>query len=183
MQLLFASVWSDPITWATIVIAAFTVANVWVAIHQWKATHDNTTVTRTIFEGSHRPWLGIHSTECKQLRDEKTLVLIFEIKNYGAVPALDTMADFHSLRVGGHKVDVDLTEKGSGFAIFPGASKKRTIRVRAKYFDAVMNGAAKLEVDVLLTYTGLDGETHTTSDSRVYDPAVNALVLGRATAS
>ena len=71
----------DPVTVATIVIAAATVINVAASIYMGKKTYEYTEITKSIYKASNRPYLGLDNIKVK---DDGNKHLIFDIiyKNY-----------------------------------------------------------------------------------------------------
>jgi hypothetical protein len=81
------SKWDDPITLATVVIAAATVINVFASLYIGKKTSDYTEITQNIYKAFNRPYVGINSITATKDNKIRKLFVDYKIKNYGSVPA------------------------------------------------------------------------------------------------
>jgi hypothetical protein len=111
------SIWHDPITWATIVIAAAAFANVIVAYYMWRAAQDSARaaetsvqVTREIFEAGHRPYMGLQEVVPQEFTGPNIANLDLVLTNFGT--ALAQQVTYTVAATIGNLIVAELKEEG-----------------------------------------------------------------------
>lgn len=158
IQIAPASSWSDPITLATIIIAACTVLYSVLTYFMFRATVANTKITNKIFEAAHRPYLGIQSTNTKL--NDGAIEFICIARNFGSVPAHNIEILSHATTVGGTATDLPRLVEIGGFSIYPTSHKELHLRVGDKSVYNAISNNARLEMFVTLRYEGLAGQKY-----------------------
>ena len=148
----------DPVTVATIVIAAATVINVAASIYMGKKTYEYTEITKSIYKASNRPYLGLDNIKVK---DDGNKHLIFDIiyKNYGTIPATNVIVS-DSLIVNGVTIgDGGKNIYNSHSNLFPQALMVFPIKIGTD-FDNIVGGHDVLDLAVTIKYRGVSQNGH-----------------------
>src|ERR1022692_2479639 len=84
---------ADPITAATVVIAAATVLNVFASLALWISTRSSVGIARLVFEAANRPYLGLDSWTIRNDPVQKTLDFEANMKNFGTAAAEEEISE------------------------------------------------------------------------------------------
>ncbi|BDV43604.1 hypothetical protein GURASL_25270 [Geotalea uraniireducens] len=163
--------WNDPITLATIVIAAATVINVGAALWVSIKTSEYTEITKNIYNASNRPYIGIESFEVNK-DDNKHILINVHYKNFGTVPASNVKVNYDMLLDGnpGNHSNIELDDSKSN--LFP--QSIHNIRLKTgSYYDDIISGKHKLDVVIDIKYRGATKDIYEVNERWRYDPNHN----------
>src|SRR5437867_3356201 len=97
---------SDPMTVATIIIAAATVVYSVLTVLLFITTVKNTSITRQIFEAAHRPYLGIPEVNTTVAPTNDAVQFECGIRNFGSIPAHNIEVLDNALSINGVAADL-----------------------------------------------------------------------------
>ncbi len=163
--------WKDPITLATIVIAAATVINVGAAIYVGVKTSEYTEITKNIYKSANRPYVGIESFKINK-DDNKHLLFYVNYKNFGTVPASNVRIKYDMLFDGhkAHRSNEDVYDSNSN--LFPQVAHSIRLKTGADY-ENIISGKTILDVTVNIKYQGITKEEFEVNETWRYDPNHN----------
>ena len=165
----------DPITAATCITAACTVAYSVLTYLILRATAANTRVTKQIFEAAHRPYLGISNVDTELSQSQRQLKFTCTLKNFGSTPA-------HNIEVVRHEVIIpnvppsELSLKSGKFSVFPNNERFINVNFDTGFTLIPILTSGKLELLVYLRYTGVTEKSYAYNYHAVYDPNTGQLV-------
>jgi len=167
--------WKDPITLATVVIAAATVINVIAAVVVSVKTSEYTEVTKNIYKSSNRPYVGINAIDLTKDDANKKLYLKVEYKNYGTVPATNVRIAGNIL-IDGFKMertDQDIYDNHA--IIFQQTNYIVTYKIASNYYN-FLNGKVLLELDAIVKYKGIADEQYQDQEKYRYDNRIGSFI-------
>jgi hypothetical protein len=160
------SVWHDPIVWATLIIAAATVANVLVARRMWRSSQASIKLTRDIFTATHRPYVGVDKTEYQEQIATREHVFHFGIKNTGTAAAANVIFTIRAI-LGG---ETHFENTQGPLLLHPTKETRFTSRLKdnKNAYARIINGEPlTLELDI--NYQGPGDKEYFYSGSRSYE--------------
>ena len=168
---------ADPVTLATVVIAAATVVNLIVSGLIWSATRNAAKIAEASFKAGNRAYIGLAGANIKIDSNKRFLDYEFVVKNFGNVPTKAVIR--WSLYLDG-KHQPGTHDPSPEATLFPGSMKHLLGGARAELFDSLMSGATKLDIHLYASYKGIDGENYEYCENNFYDPSANQFSPGGA---
>lgn len=172
MLLCYANWTHDPITVATVIIAASAVVNILVSAGLFVATYRTATIAKLEFEAANRPYVGVELLDSRSDPQNKRLEIVATVRNFGTVPAEETAIDWDVL-LDGVSAPSDPRMPDIPFTLFPTNSITKHATLRQQTFENVMTASVKLTVLVWLSYKGPSNKSYAYSEKSQYDPDIN----------
>ncbi len=168
----------DPVTVATVVIAAATVVNLLVSAGLWYATARTATIAEHAFEAANRPYVGVESIIALVDRTKKELNVTAIIKNFGSVPAEESTIRWEILMNGVAQPQTAVPDKP--LTLFPTEISRLHAFCPDPFFGQIMAGTATLEIIVRAVYYGPGKKSYIYHEKSQYEPVRNVFSnLGR----
>jgi|ERR1022692_164024 hypothetical protein len=169
---------ADPITAATVVIAAATVLNVFASLALWISTRSSVGIARLVFEAANRPYLGLDSWTIRNDPVQKTLDFEANMKNFGTAAAEEEISEWE-LRINGEKVPVTEWHQNPS-TVFPGHSFQLKAGCIGPAYDNLVSGRSVLEGFIRLRYKGPGNKDYVYCEKFRYHPERESFInLGR----
>jgi hypothetical protein len=178
-QLMQTMWYRDPISIATIVIAAATVVYVAVSYYLLKATKRTAELTQNIFEAANRPYLGILSGAIQL--EQGGLRLQTNIKNFGTAVAIDIESSWSAVINGKELPSLDTSKT---FAVLPPQSEMGLITLLnpEEYLQLDSTGTT-MELAFSLTYKSLAQKEYYYRERQVFERQAQGFIKVAAEAS
>jgi len=162
---------SDPMMTATIVIAVATVVYSVLTLLLFITTSRNTSITREIFEASHRPYLGIPEINTTIAPSGNAVHFECGIQNFGSIPAHNIEMTAGDLAINGAAVNLRAGEFGK-FSIFPTSHHFFHTDIHDAPNAATVLQFSRVELRISLRYEGLAKKKYTYDYHAMYNPVV-----------
>lgn len=168
----------DPVTVATVVIAAATVVNLLVSAGLWYATARTATIAEHAFEAANRPYVGVESLIPGMDQTKRQLNITPILKNFGTVPAEELVLSWEVFLNDVAQPTTRLPDKPS--TLFP----TETARLHAVFaeptYGQILAGTVTLDVIITAVYKGPGNKSYVYKEKSQYDPLRNVFFnLGR----
>jgi hypothetical protein len=168
-----ASVWHDPITWATIVIAVATIWYVITTTRLLNTTVENTRITKEMFEAAHRPYMHISKITAAPNKEGRLLSVDCRLKNAGSIPANDAMFSMRVV-VNERSLAVRKPERNMS-CVFPQSHDYLVFTIQGEEIAKVFGGA-RLDLSISIKYKGIANKEYECNYEIMYDADDNTFV-------
>lgn len=176
----------QPITAATVVMAAAGIVNLFVSIGLWHENGRTADLAQKAFEASARPYVGSFISSSDDPTNHRMGIRAV-IKNYGTVPANNFKAEWNATVNGNAVPGIKIPDNPS--TLFPGQTVAMVAQISGKPYDELTAGNQTLIATVLIRYQGVSSENgkenkdYTYCNREQYDSEIGAFVdLGRCNA-
>jgi hypothetical protein len=173
MVCIYQGWYSDPVTLSTVVIAAATVVNLVISAFLWRATANATSITKQVFEAAHRPYLSVRKIDTQTDLDEHQIVLKIALTNFGSVPANSLEVESHFF-LDSEEIDVDIKPIEPSILM---PTVPLTMFVALNEMQNVIEGKARLEFKIALSYKGVTKQQYGYEQHTVYQPENHLMTL------
>jgi hypothetical protein len=147
----------DPITGSTVMIAFATVVNLLISGFLWRATKEavdvskrSVEISRKVFEAANRPYVGVENLEVQRNEATKNLRIRTTFKNFGSIPAYETMPSADVLLDNAVQESKDLSKP---LTLMPGGpSISLTVDLSTEWSTQVLEKRKNLIITALAWY-------------------------------
>jgi hypothetical protein len=133
----------DPVSLATVVIAAATLVNLIISLLIWSSTYHASQIAEASFKAGNRAYIGLDTISINRDDSKHLLQFDFVMKNFGNVPTKGILR--WKAYINGNP-QPGLNEPNPEETIFPGNHGHFIAGISGPMFDAVVSHKARLEV-------------------------------------